>query len=459
MSTQTAPLVSLQAPKDISIDDIEAELRKIWQTYGDNEEGLAATRATTFTFIVYEPEPTQQLLATLGYYTGPVDGIAGPRTKAAIKSAQKKLGLEVTGKSSDRFLAELQAAYSEALAKGKLTNAEQRATQAYSPDLEGAGIADTIASTNPCRIVTLCPTVGEDQGVQAQVSAYCPIQKRNNQALVCCEYITLRGTASALDRIGGIIAELAIAGLPKFVWWKASPIPDYGLFQRLSSLANTIIIDSSAFRLPESDLLQIGQLLEKTVPLADLNWARLAPWQELTAEAFDAPERRAAISEIDQVTIDFEQGNATQALMYLGWLASRLQWKPTSYQYSGGDYDLKHFDFLSADQRIISVELAGIPLADCGEVLGDLISLKLSSTNLNADCCTVICSGTVGCMRMEASGGAQTCRIQQVTPLDDQKTENLLGQQLLRWGSDKLYEESMTLTLQILNLMGIVLED
>ena len=89
MSTQTAPLVSLQAPKDISIDDIDAELRSIWQNYGDSDDGIAATRATTFTFIIYEPEPTQQLLAALGYYTGPVDGIAGPRTSAAIKSAQK----------------------------------------------------------------------------------------------------------------------------------------------------------------------------------------------------------------------------------------------------------------------------------------------------------------------------------------------------------------------------------
>jgi glucose-6-phosphate dehydrogenase assembly protein OpcA len=459
MSTQTAPLVSLQAPKDISIDDIEAELSKIWQVYGNNEDGLAATRATTFTFIIYEPEPTQQLLAALGYYTGPVDGIAGPRTKAAIKSAQKAFGLTVTGKSSDRLLSELQGVYSQALASGTLTNAAQRAAQTYSPDLEGSGIADAIASTNPCRIVTLCPTVGEDEGVQAQVSAYCPVQKRNNHALVCCEYITLRGTASALERVGGIISALAIAGLPKFVWWKASPIPEYNLFQRLSTLADTVIVDSSTFRLPETDLLQTGQLATAAIPVADLNWARLAPWQELTAEAFDAPERRASIGEIDEVAIDYEQGNATQALMYLGWFASRLQWKPVGYRYEGGDYDLRHFQFVTAEQRTISAELAGIPIADWGEVQGDLISLKLSSTNPAADCCTVICSGTVGCMRMEVGGGAQSCRIQQITPLDDQKTENLLGQQLLRWGADKLYEESMSLTLQILNLIDIGIED
>jgi len=91
MTTQSPPIVSLQAPKDVSIDVIEQELRDIWQSYNNNEDGMAATRATTFSFIVYEPDAVQELLTLLGYYTGPIDGIAGPRTHAAIKVAQKDL--------------------------------------------------------------------------------------------------------------------------------------------------------------------------------------------------------------------------------------------------------------------------------------------------------------------------------------------------------------------------------
>jgi len=33
MTTQSPPIVSLQAPKDVSIDVIEQELRDIWQSY------------------------------------------------------------------------------------------------------------------------------------------------------------------------------------------------------------------------------------------------------------------------------------------------------------------------------------------------------------------------------------------------------------------------------------------
>lgn len=138
----SAPLVSLQAPKDISIDDIEGELRAIWQQYDLSEEGLAATRASTFTMVIYEPEPIQSLLAALGFYTGPIDGIAGGRTTAAIKAAQKAYGLADTGFSNPALIQKLQ----QEMLKEKESGVS---TIYHSPDLAGAGIADAVALANP----------------------------------------------------------------------------------------------------------------------------------------------------------------------------------------------------------------------------------------------------------------------------------------------------------------------
>lgn len=451
MVTTKSPIVSLQAPKDVSIEEIESELRSLWTSLGNDDDESTAARAATFSLIVYEPNATQQLLAALGFYTGPVDGIIGPRNHAAISAAQKAYNFEITGEYTPELLERLKLEFATAKSSDKLTSENKTVAMQYSPDSQGA-IADAIASANPCRIIALVPSLGQDEGVTAQVSAYCPINKKDKESLICCEYITLSGTVEALARIGGIITSLTIGDLPKFVWWKAAPNPESVLYKRLADYCDSIIVDSSTFVDTQTDFSCIVNTLNQGVILADLNWRRLAPWQELSAEAFDPPERRSEIYEVDRVTIDYQKGNKSQALMYLGWLASRLNWTPTSYQQQGGDYDISTISFKDSNGKVVEAELAAIPTADWGEVPGDLISLKLSSTNLKADCCTVLCSSTTGCMRMEAGGGAQACHIEQVAPLFDQKTEELLGQQLQRWGRELLYEESMAVTAKILDL-------
>ncbi|MBD2446180.1 glucose-6-phosphate dehydrogenase assembly protein OpcA [Nostoc sp. FACHB-152] len=449
--TQAPTIFSLQAPKDVSLNEIEAELNQIWQSYGiTGEDGAlpAATRATTFTLVVYEPEETQYLLASLGFYNGPIDGILGPQTDTALREAQKKYQLLETGTATPETLAKLREEYAKRQGNGVVNS-----NGAYSLNTTSPTIADEIALRNPCRIIALCPIAGEDEGVKAQVSAYCPIQKQTSSTLVCCEYITLSGTTSALERVGGMIPALLIGGLPKFLWWKATPDPNNTLFKRLAAVCNNVIVDSCNFNEPENDLLSLQELIENSVPLADLNWRRLAAWQELTAEAYDPPHRRDALTEIDRVMLDYEKGNSTQALLFIGWLASRLEWMPISYQKESDDYDITRIRFVAQDQKQIEVELAGVPVADVGDVAGDLIALRLSSTNPKADCSTVICTETGGCMRMETQGGAQSAGLyQQVSSLSEQKAEALLSQQVQRWGRETLFEDSLGVIAQTLKL-------
>lgn len=439
----TTPLVTLQKPKDISLDEIEAELGKIWLDQQGEKVVPAATRATTFSMVVYEPEEFQQLLAILGFYRGAIDGIHGGETKLAVQEAQKSYNLRVTGRVDPETLAHLRQEVEKLPAdKRTYSNADQR----------GFGISDAIATQNPCRVITLCPTLGEDRGVTAQVSAYCPVQTSASSSLVCCEYISLRGTKDALERVSDLVKSLMIRELPKFVWWKATPNPEQTLFRSLSESCNCIVVDSSYFSDSESELMKIQASLESGTFVADLNWHRLSPWQELTAAAFDPPERRISLLELDQISIDYEKGNSAQALLYLGWIASRLNWKPMKYLETGGDYDLKHVTFEGINGRTVEAELAAIPTADWGEILGDLVGIRLTSTNSEADCCTILCSETTGCMRMEAGGSAQSCRTEQVSALSDQRAEALMSQQLQRWGRDSLFEESLAVTAQILKL-------
>lgn len=439
----TTPLVTLQQPKDISLSEIEAELSQIWRMQSGAKGMPAPTRAATFSIVVYAPEEFQQLLAILGFYTDEIDSCFGPRTKQAVLAAQKALGLRMTGRFDPETLARLR----EEVAK---LPPEKRVFQ--NRDDRGSTISDAIAVQNPCRVVTLAPTLGEDTGVTAQVSAYCPIQKGGNAVSICGEYITLKGTKEALNRVGDLVATLMIPNLPKFVWWKATPNPEHELFRKLAEACNCLILDSSYFTDPAVEFLKMQELIESDTYIADLNWHRLSVWQELAAAAFDPPERRIALADVDKITIDYEKGNPAQAYMYLGWFASRLGWKPVSVTDTPGDYDITTVLFKGPSDQDIHAELAGVPIADAGEIIGDLIGLRLSSSNTSANCCTILCSETTGCMRMEAGGSAQNCRTEQVTAINDQKAEFLLSQQLQRWGRDVLYEESLAMTTSILRL-------
>ena len=157
MSTQSPPVVSLRAPKDVSVSDIEHELGKIWKDYqpeSQTQDAIVATQATTFTLMVYEPEPTQHMLAVLGFYNGPIDGIFGPAQVKAIRAAQLAYQLAVTGKLDRETMSKIQAAYHKKIATTQDTHA-----LAVEKDVDNRGyvVTDAIANTNPRRIVTLCP--------------------------------------------------------------------------------------------------------------------------------------------------------------------------------------------------------------------------------------------------------------------------------------------------------------
>ena len=91
-------ILALQKPKDISLDEIEAELQNIWQSQDNGGSAPVAARAATFTMVIYEPEEIQQLLATLGFYTNEIDGLHRSETREAILAAQVKYDLRLTGR-------------------------------------------------------------------------------------------------------------------------------------------------------------------------------------------------------------------------------------------------------------------------------------------------------------------------------------------------------------------------
>ncbi len=372
----SAAVLPLQSPKDVSVSEIEQELRKVWTTKGES----VAARAATFNLVVYE--------------------------------------------SLDNTV------------------------------LSPSGPVEAIATQNPCRVIDLREKVGanEDDGIEAQVAAYCPIN-RDRSSLVCCEYITMQAPSAAFSRMCNTISSLIISDLPTYLWWQADVDLGSSTFQQLVEFSDRIIIDSRGLTHPENGLGELYQLSQQDRHCGDLNWQRLSSWQELTAQAFDPPERRQSLSAIDRVTIDYNAGNPCQAFLFLGWLASRLQWTPVK-RIRGQEHDhlIDRITLTGPDGHTVEAELAAVPLTSETTPAGDLMGLKLSATDTSVDACTVLCSETTGCMRMETMGGAQACHVRQVSPIDHATKAHLLELQLQRVGSDSLFEESLKVTHQILTV-------
>ncbi|MDP3896189.1 MAG: peptidoglycan-binding domain-containing protein [Mesorhizobium sp.] len=76
----------------------------------DAEDGASAAP-------VRHPDPVvqqvQDILGDLNLYTGSIDGIAGPQTRAAVESYQRSVGREASGQIDARLLAELMARRAE----------------------------------------------------------------------------------------------------------------------------------------------------------------------------------------------------------------------------------------------------------------------------------------------------------------------------------------------------------
>lgn len=82
-------------------------------TAGCTQMSAAPPQTATGAVVAPQPSPAlregQERLRTLGFYSGPVDGIAGPETDTAIASFQRSRGLVVTGRLDAATMAALRA--------------------------------------------------------------------------------------------------------------------------------------------------------------------------------------------------------------------------------------------------------------------------------------------------------------------------------------------------------------
>ncbi|HWC28020.1 MAG TPA: glucose-6-phosphate dehydrogenase assembly protein OpcA [Solirubrobacteraceae bacterium] len=92
-------------------------------------------------------------------------------------------------------------------------------------------------------------------------------------------------------------------------------------------LAQVVLTDAAAEPEAEDALEREGELAERS-EVVDLAWLRCTPWRERLASAYDPPARRPELHTLSKVSVRYRHDSLVSGLLLVGWLCSRLGWRP-----------------------------------------------------------------------------------------------------------------------------------
>jgi glucose-6-phosphate dehydrogenase assembly protein OpcA len=138
------------------------------------------------------------------------------------------------------------------------------------------------------------------------------------------ETVIVRVGPDHLRQLDRIVDPLVVTDVATVVW---SPHGHAQALDTLLSLAQVVLLDSVDDPDPMAALSRVCELADRAY-VVDLAWLRTTPWRERIASAFDPPARRAELGTISSVRVHAREGSEVAGLLLLGWLCSRLGWRP-----------------------------------------------------------------------------------------------------------------------------------
>jgi glucose-6-phosphate dehydrogenase assembly protein OpcA len=190
-----------------------------------------------------------------------------------------------------------------------------------------------------------------------------------------------------LEKLDTIVDPLVVPDIATLVW---SPHGHPQAVDALLHLAQVVLVDSVNEPDPASAVARAREITHDAY-VVDLAWLRSTPWRERVAATFDPPQWRHELGRISSVKVRHHAESGVAALLFCGWLASRLGWEPDSLVPAQGtlrgrahgrrqDVELE----LVPDERMSVPGLAGIEI---GTASGMSISLDRGPGGLTARRC------------------------------------------------------------------------
>jgi glucose-6-phosphate dehydrogenase assembly protein OpcA len=127
-----------------------------------------------------------------------------------------------------------------------------------------------------------------------------------------------------LSKLDTIIDPLLVSDLATMVW---APHGHDEAIDALRRLAQIVLVDTQDEPDVARSLARVEDLSDHAY-VVDLAWLRSTPWRERVAAAFDPPQLRSSLPNVTAVTVRHRDDSLAAAMLFCGWLSSRLGWKP-----------------------------------------------------------------------------------------------------------------------------------
>ncbi len=317
---------------------------------------------------------------------------------------------------------------------------------------EVSNLLSEVTRQNPCRsVLMVMDPQGSPAALMASISAHCHMGAEGGKT-ICSEQITLNARGETGPALISVVLPLTLSGLPIYLWWRAENFAMPAYFDQILRVTQHVIVDSARFAAVGPDLRTLAAWLERNsgrIRLTDLNWGRATPWREVIAQCFDSPDRRPYLSRIRGLRIEYEMeserltAQRAQGLLLTAWLATRLGWQfrraesqgenlPRTLFFQSGAGEVK------AERILRKVDGGGSGVCFSFEIKAD--GARFSFTR-GPD-------GKVVQTLAEVPGQApigQTVRIEAGEEIE------ILNNELMLSGHDRVYEEAMALVAHLSN--------
>lgn len=246
-----------------------------------------------------------------------------------------------------KIQSELKRLWLEAATTGEDSNQISRActcnlvlfTDSVEAQTTRGSVLDDVVLRQPARAILTIWRQSQTKRLEAWVSARCHMVPGGKGKQICSEQITILSEGASDQELISVIDSLVLGDLPVFLWWTIVDISGDAIGPFLAC-ANRVVVDSGlapwSFRYLRN-LHNITDTTDGEIVVSDLNWARLRGLRRAVAEEFErSPLNLADLAKISKIKVwtngqELQEDDCSvQALLLIGWIASRLGWTPMS---------------------------------------------------------------------------------------------------------------------------------